>query len=138
MTGRKPKKPAGKASELSRRERQAMDVVFARGRVSVADVQAALPGHPTYSATRVLMRRLYDKKLVTYVMDGPRYIYSAVTPREKAGKDALARLVRTFFDGSTANTFNALLGITSETLTKEELDELEELVAKAKAREQRK
>ena len=115
-----------------------MDIVFAQGPVSVADVQAALPDRPTYSATRVLLRRLYGKGLVTYVMEGPRYVYSAVTPREKAGKDALARLVRTFFDGSTANTFNALLGIASETLTKSELDELEALVACARAREKRK
>lgn len=120
--------------ELSRRERQVMDIVFANSRVSVADVQAHLPDDPTYSATRMLMQRLQKKGLLTFVMDGPRYLYSASTPKAKAGKAAWMKLVRTFFDGSSANAFNALFGASSESLSDAELAELENLVAQAKAK----
>jgi len=119
---------------LSRRERQVMDIVYANGRVSVADVQAELPDKPSYSATRELMRRLYKKRLVNFTMEGPKYVYSASTPRGTAGKAALTRLVKTFFHGSAAAAFSSLLGTTSEKLSDAELDELHRLVAQAKER----
>lgn len=119
--------------ELPRREREVMDVVYASEKVSVADVQAQLPDNPTYSATRMLLQRLYKKGLVTFDMQGPKYIYSASTHKAAAGKAAWAKLVKTFFGGSTANAFNALLGPSSETLSDDELAELEKLVAQVKA-----
>ena len=120
--------------ELPRREREVMDVVFAKEKVSVADVQAQLSDAPTYSATRMLLQRLYKKGLVTFEMQGPKYIYRASTPKVAAGKAAWTRLVKTFFDGSTASAFNALLGPSSETLSDDELAELEKLIAQVKAR----
>ncbi len=125
---------ASDKQELPRREREVMDVVYASEKVSVADVQAQLPDHPTYSATRMLLQRLYKKGLVTFEMQGPKYIYSASTHKSTAGKAAWARLVKTFFDGSAANAFSALLGPSSETLSDDELAELEKLVADVKAR----
>jgi predicted transcriptional regulator len=122
--------------ELSRRERQAMDVVYAQGQVSATDVKARLPDNPSYSATRMLLQRLFKKGLLTFTMAGPKYIYAASTPRNTAGKVALAKLVQTFFNGSTALTFTALLGTSSQTLSDSELEELEKLVAQAKARRQ--
>ncbi len=130
MTNKETKKD----SILSRRERQVMDIVYANGRVSVADVQIALPDEPSYSATRMLMRRLHKKGLVKFAMEGPKYVYSASTPRRAAGKAALTRLVKTFFDGSTAAAFSSLLGTSSEKLSDHELDELRKLVAQAKER----
>jgi len=123
-----------KKQELSRRERQAMDIIYAREKVSVNDVKALLPDAPTYSATRVLLQRLYKKGLLRYVIDGTRYIYFARTPRDTAGKDAIAKLVRTYFDGSTASAFSALLGVSSDSLSVESLDELERLIAEARSK----
>lgn len=113
-----------------------MDVVYAFGAVSVAEVQAELPDKPTYSATRMLLQRLHKKGLVQHRMDGPRYIYSPATPRTSAARAAWSRLVKTFFGGSSASAFSALIGASSERLTDEELDELEKLVAREKARRQ--
>lgn len=111
-----------------------MDVVYARSRVSVADVQGELPDEPSYSATRMLLQRLQKKGLINFEMDGPKYIYAPVTPKAHAGKAAWSRLVHTFFGGSTANAFSALLGAASENLSDEELDDLERMVAEAKAK----
>ena len=110
-----------------------MDIVYAKGKASAAEVQAELPGQPTYSATRVLMQRLHKKGLLKHEMDGPRYIYSPTTPRSDAGRRALRKLVKTFFDGSRVQTMTALLGST-EKLSDAELDELERLVEKARQR----
>ena len=109
-----------------------MDIVYACGKVSVSDVKAQLPDKPTYSATRVLLQRLYKKGLLRYVIEGTKYIYFARTPRDAAGKDAIANLVNTYFDGSTTHAFSALLGISSEALSSESLDELEKLIADAR------
>ena len=122
------------ATDLTRRERQVMDIVYARGRVSVADVQADLADNPTYSATRMLMQRLHKRGLITFDMDGARYIYSATTPRTSAGEAAWSRLVKTFFDGSNAAALSTLLGASSDELSDAQLAELEDLVARAKAR----
>ena len=122
------------ATDLTRRERQVMDIVYARGRVSVADVQADLADNPTYSATRMLMQRLHKRGLITFDMDGARYIYSATTPRTSAVEAAWSRLVKTFFDGSNAAALSTLLGASSDELSDAQLAELEDLVARAKAR----
>ena len=121
---------------LTRREREVMDIVYARGRVSAGELQTLLPDQPTYSATRMLLQRLQKKGLVTFESDGPKYIYSPVTPRSRAGTAAWARLVQTFFGGSSASAFSSLLGATSQSLSNDELDQLEDLIAKAKEQRQ--
>ncbi len=57
---------------LSRRERQIMDILFAQGRSTAADVMAALPDPPSYSAVRAMLRILEDKGHVRHEKDGPR------------------------------------------------------------------
>ena len=118
--------------KLSRRERQVMDIVYAKGRVSAADLQAELPDEPSYSATRMLLQRLQKKGLLSFETDGPRYIYKASTPKITAVKSAWNRLVQTFFAGSTVNAFSALLGASSESMTDEEFEALEAEIARAK------
>ncbi len=109
-----------------------MDIVYAKGRVSAADLQAELPDDPSYSATRMLLQRLQKKGLLLFETDGPRYIYKASTPKTKAVKSAWNRLVQTFFGGSTVNAFSALLGASSESMSDEEFEALEAEIARAK------
>ena len=58
--------------DLSRRERQILDILFKTGRASAAEVQAALPDPPSYSAVRALLRILEEKGHVRHEQDGPR------------------------------------------------------------------
>ena len=118
--------------DLTRREGQVMDVVYAKGQVTVAEVQTELPGDPSYSAVRAVMSRLAERGLLDYTEQGPKYVYSAVTPPDSAGKDALSHLVDTFFNGSKANAFGALLGESSETIAEDELDEIERMIEAAR------
>ena len=69
---------------LSRRERQIMDVLYQRGRATALEVQESLPDPPSYSAVRALLRILEDKGHVRHEQDGPRYIFTPKTPRDKA------------------------------------------------------
>ncbi len=118
-------------SKLSRRERQIMDVLFRRGRATVAEVIADMPDPPSYSAVRAMMRTLEDKGHVRHREDGPRYVYTPTVPRETARRNALAHLVTTFFDGSTAQAVAALLDRRGRSLTPEERERLTGLIQHA-------
>ncbi len=119
---------------LSKRERQVMDILYARGEASVAEVQADLPDQPTYSATRMLLQRLSKKGLAHFHTQGAKYIYAPAESHSSAGKSAWQRLVDTFFSGSPVRAFSDLLGSAADSLSDAELDELERLVAAAKHR----
>ena len=86
--------------ELSRRERQVMDVLYAEPRASAARVRDLLPDPPSYSAVRAILRVLEEKGCVRHETQDLRYVYLPVVPREEAKRTAVKHLVRTFFDGS--------------------------------------
>ena len=117
---------------LTRRERQIMDAVYRLGTASVADVRAEIPDPPSYSSVRALMGVLTDKGELTYDREGPRYIYRATTPRAEASASALERVLSTFFDGSATRAMAALMDLSSDELTEEELDRLARLVEEAR------
>src|SRR5437899_11156769 len=95
--------------DLSRRERQILDILYERGQATAADVQNALPEPPSYSAVRALLRILEDKGHVRHLQDGPRYVYVPSVARENAKRSALRHVLRTFFDGSAEQAISALL-----------------------------
>jgi predicted transcriptional regulator len=115
---------------LSRRERQIMDVLYARGSATAAEVREALPDPPSYSAVRALLRILEEKGHARHEQQGPRYVYLPQVSRERARRSALKRVVATFFEGSAAQAAAAL--IDSETLSKNDLARLSAVIDKAK------
>lgn len=120
--------------ELSRRERQIMDVVYREGRAPVADILEGMPDPPSYSAVRAMVGKLEAKGYLTHEQEGPRYVYRPTTPRDEAREGALSRLVRTFFEGSAAKAAAAMLDLESGDLTEEELDELSARIDEARGR----
>lgn len=118
--------------DLSRRERQIMDVVYRLGRASVSDVLERLPDPPSYSAVRAMLRILEEKGHLRHEQDGPRYLYLATVPRETAKESALKHLLRTFFGGSTTAAVAALLD--QDNLSETELDRLSHLIENARER----
>ncbi|MFN0121352.1 MAG: BlaI/MecI/CopY family transcriptional regulator [Blastocatellia bacterium] len=117
---------------LSRRERQIMDILHRLERVTAQEVLDNLPAAPGYSAVRALLRLMEEKGYVTHEQDGPRYVYKATLAREKAGKTALKNLLQTFFDGSTEQAVAALLDLSKTRLSQDELDRLSDLIDKAR------
>lgn len=119
-------------SELSRRERQIMDVLFARGRATGQEIQEGLADKPNYSSVRTILRVLERKGYVRHVEEGLRYVYEPTVAREAASRSALQRIIRTFFDGSATEAVAALLDPAAFDLSKEELDDLRRLIDRGK------
>jgi BlaI family penicillinase repressor len=119
-------------NDLSRRERQILDILYARGRATAAEIQAALPDPPSYSATRALLRVLEDKGHARHTEEGGRYVFVPRVGRDKARVAALKHLLQTFFEGSAADAAAALVNGSAARLRPEELDRLEALIAHAR------
>ena len=120
--------------DLSRRERQIIDVLFKLGRASAAEVRAELPDAPSYSAVRALLRILEEKGHVRHEQDGPRYVYMPTVARENAKRSALRHLVQTFFEGSTTQAISALLDSQASKLSDADLDRLSRILEEARQR----
>src|SRR5438874_464795 len=118
--------------DLSRRERQILDILYQRGQATAADVQGALPEPPSYSAVRALLRILEEKGHVRHQQDGPRYVYVPTIARDNAQRSALRHILQTFFDGSTEQAISALLDDSSAKLSPAELDRLARMIDTAR------
>lgn len=117
---------------LSRRERQIMDIVYVLGRVSVAQVLERIPNPPSYSAVRALLKVLEKKGHLRHKQEGPRYVYFPTLTREKARQNALKHIMQTFFDDSTEDVVAALLNISEGSLSETDYKRLSELIKKAR------
>jgi BlaI family penicillinase repressor len=117
---------------LSRRERQIMDVLHARGQATAAEVLADLPNPPSYSAVRALLRILEDKGHARHHREGARYVYLPRATREAASKSALHRVVSTFFKGSVSEAMAALLENSDTEISDAELNKLQQIIKQAK------
>jgi predicted transcriptional regulator len=128
-----PRKTAARTDpDLSRRERQIMDVLFARGRATGQEIQEGLPDNPNYSSVRTILRVLERKGFVRHVEEGLKYVYQPTVPREAASRSALQRIIRTFFDGSAKEAVAALLDPAAFHLSEKELRELALIIDRAK------
>ena len=123
---------ASNHTDLSRRERQILDILYQSGRATAAEVQTALPDPPSYSAVRALLRILEDKGHVRHQQDGPRYVYAPTLPHNNAQRSALRHILQTFFNGSAEQAISALLDDQSTRLSSAELDRLAHLIDHAR------
>jgi BlaI family penicillinase repressor len=119
---------------LSRRERQIMEVVYARGQATVAEVQDDLPDPPSYSAVRAMLGKLERKNYLRHEEHGLRYVYVPITPVEDVQDTALERVMHTFFEGSPTKAVAAILDLSAVELTEAEIDEMAKLVEQARRR----
>jgi BlaI family penicillinase repressor len=119
-------------TDLSRRERQIMEIVYEFGRVTAAEVRERMPEAPSYSAVRAMLRILEEKGHLEHEQDGPRYVFMATVPRAEASETALRRLVRTFFDGSTEGAMAALLDLEGDHLDEEALQRIAKRIEEAR------
>jgi predicted transcriptional regulator len=118
--------------KLSRRERQIMDVLYARGQATVAEVLENLHDPPSYSAVRALLGILETKGHVKHLPDGPRYIYQPVVSRQKAGQSVMRQVLQVFYGGSLEKAMAALLDASEAKLAPEQRERLEELIRQSR------
>lgn len=117
---------------LSRRERQIMDILYQRNRATAAEIHAALPDAPTYSAVRAKLRVLEEKGHIRHEEESLRYVYIPTTPRDAARRSALRHMISTFFEGSVEQAVAALLNLSDANLTPAHLDRIQSIIDQAK------
>ena len=117
---------------LSRRERQIMDVVYRLGQATAIEVMELLPDPPGNASVRKLLRILEEKGYLHHRRKGNRYIYSPTISAEKARASALRHLMDTFFKGSAARAVVALLNMPESELSEDERELISGLIEKSK------
>ena len=121
-----------KLTQLSRRERQIMDIVYRQGACTVAEVRDQIEDPPSYSSVRALLRVLEEKGVLRHRQQGPRYIFSPTVKRERAKTSALRHLMQTFFDNSTENVVATLMDLSSSEMSDAEYRRLHKLIEQAR------
>jgi predicted transcriptional regulator len=117
---------------LTRRERQIMDLLYRKRKLTAGEIQRAMPDPPGYSAVRAMLRVLEEKGHVRHEEKNLRYVYSPVVPVEKAKTSALRHVLETFFGGSAEQAVAALLDGAAGELSDQELDRMSALIDKAR------
>jgi len=121
------------SSELSRRERQIMDAIFAMGEATVNQIVEAIPSPPTAMAVRRMMHILEEKGHLRRRQNGREMIYSPRQAKGKAGRRAFDQVLETFFGGSLEEALAAHLHSRKDQVS---ADERERLIALIKQAEQ--
>ena len=121
------------STDLSRRERQIIDILHAQGGATVAQVQARLPDPPTDMAVRRLMHILEEKGHVNRKgKDGREVIYASIQSKARAGLHALKHVLDTFFDGAVDEALAAHLTRKDARLTDEQAARTQRLIDSAR------
>jgi predicted transcriptional regulator len=119
-------------AKLSRRERQILDILYERGKAPAAEVRAAMPDAPGYSAVRALLRVLEEKGHVRHEERGAKYVYLPTVAPNKAKRLAVKHVMDTFFAGSPEKIVAALLDVSAARLTDEELGRMAAMIERAR------
>ncbi len=118
--------------ELSRRERQIMDVIYARGEATASEVLAGIADPPTRSSVRALLRILEHKGHVAHRKQGREFVYVPTRPRGRMGMSALRSVLATFFGGSIKDAFAAHLSDPQSSVSGDELNRIDGLIKEAR------
>jgi BlaI family penicillinase repressor len=122
-----------KLTQLSRRERQIMDIIYAKGEATAQEVTESIADAPSHSAVRALLRILEEKGVLKHREDGKRFIFLPTEPHRKASRSALRQVVQTFFTGSIADAVAAFVD-DHEKISPEEIQRLEAIIKQTKQR----
>ena len=123
---------AGTLPDVSRRERQILDVLFRVGRATAAEIQQAIPDAPSYSAVRTLLRILEEKGHIRHEQEGTRYVYLPRLGRDHARRSALRHMLNTFFEGSATHAIAALIDEDSAKLSDDDWKRLADMIKRAR------
>lgn len=108
-----------------------MDVLFARGKATAAEIVEAIPDPPGNSAVRTLLRVLEEKGHVTHEEVGRVYLYTPTVARDTARRSALRHLVDTFFDGSVESVVSTMLTLRRNRIDPEEAERIARMIREA-------
>ena len=111
-----------------------MDILFRRGEATAAEVMEDMADPPTYSSVRSILKILVEKGHVVHREEGLRYVYLPAEDPARIRNEALAHLVRIFFNGSTDQAIAAMLRMSDSQLSDGDIERLQERIRKARAK----
>jgi predicted transcriptional regulator len=121
-----------KIQELTRRERQIMEVIYKLGEASAVDIVDNLPGKPNNATIRTLLGVLEEKGFLRHETVKGKFIYQPTIPLHQARKTALNHVVDTFFKGSEASAVISILKKSEANLSADDLEMILELITKSR------
>jgi BlaI family penicillinase repressor len=124
------KKP--KINDLTRREREIMEVIYRHDQVTAAEVVDELPGSPHNATIRTMLGVLEEKGFVTHETVKGKFLYSPTIPLNQARKTALKQVLETFFKGAEASAVISILKQADARLSEEETEMILELINKSR------
>jgi predicted transcriptional regulator len=122
---KKPKRP-----NLTRREREIMEILYRRERSTAVEVMDDLSGNPHLSTVRTQLRLLEEKGYVKHEEEDLRYVYLPSLPQKSLKQSALKQLMDNFFEGSAAQVMTTLFDMSARNLSNREMAELQRLIDK--------
>ena len=123
-----------KENQLSKRERQIMDVVYSLGSATATQVLKHLENPPSLSSVRTFLTILERRGHLRHEKAGKKYVYEPTVLRQNVGKSALKRVLDVFFAGSLESAVTAHLLDPKTEVSKEELKRLSAIIGQAKKR----
>ena len=112
--------PRKKTSTLTNAEHRIMEVIWAKGSATVADVVDALDGKDAYTTILTLMTILKGKGYLSSRKEGRAFVFAPRVDRDTAARKAVQQLLSKFFAGSPSELVLSFLR--EEELTPEALD----------------
>ena len=111
-----------KTLSLTNAEHRIMEVIWAKGSATVAEVVEALKGKDAYTTILTLMRILKEKGYLSTRKEGRAFVFEPRVDRDTAARKAVQQLLAKFFAGSPSELVLSFLR--EEEITPEELDEI--------------
>jgi BlaI family penicillinase repressor len=115
-----------KIMALTNAEHRIMEVIWARGSATVADVVEALKGKDAYTTILTLMRILKAKGYLSSRKEGRAFVFVPKVDRDTMARKAVHQLLTKFFAGSPSEL--VLTFLREEELTPEELDVIKQKI----------
>jgi BlaI family penicillinase repressor len=120
--------------ELTRRERQIMEIVYRLGRATAIEVMEHLPGRPANATVRTMLSVLEEKGYLRHETEKGKFIYFPTVPLTSARKTALDNVLETFFKGAEAAAVISILKKADANLTEEERKLILDLIEESQKR----
>jgi len=118
--------------QLSKRERQIMDIIYAHGEATASKVLEAMPEDLSRAAVRTFLRILEEKGHLTHRQEGREYVFLPTQPRSQMGQSAIQRVVEVFFSGSLEQAVASYLADKENEIDPDELVKMAALIRQAR------
>jgi len=118
--------PRKKTSGLTNAEHRIMEIIWAKGAATVADVVEALHGRDAYTTILTLMRILKAKGYLSTRKEGRAFVFEPKLDRDTVARKAVHHLLSKFFAGSASEL--VLTFLRDEELTPEQLNEIKQKI----------